>query len=536
MMHRRKFIKLSVAATALSTSLLSCNTKRKIKGSIIGASANIGHKLRDKNFDKPVETIHKKVLIVGAGVSGLSAGYFLQKRGVNDFLIFDLESQAGGNARWGSNKISSFPWGAHYITTPNNDLGEYLSFLKECGVITNFAENNIPVYNEYYLCFDPEERLYINGKWQEGLVPHFGVPDEEKNQIHSFLKMMDDYRNKKGSDGKDAFSIPVDNSSKDEEFVKLDSITMKEWLLQNDFRSEYLHWYANYCTRDDFGTSYDKVSAWTGIHYFASRKGKGTNAEHSDVLTWPEGNGFLVKHLSKDIREQVKVGQLVVRVQPNSGRILVTYFDTSDSKLKAVDAEHCILSVPQFIAARLLGDPERIKKVNEHLHYTPWMVANMAVNDLKERSGATLSWDNVLYGSNSLGYVEATHELLQQKLSKRNLTYYLPLTRLDAREERKQAQAKSYEDWVDLVIDDLKKVHPNIEDAIEELNVMIWGHAMAQPLPGLIHGAIRKELSASVGNIHFAHTDLAGVSIFEEAFYQGLNAANKVITKSNSHV
>ena len=134
-MHRRKFIKFSVAATSLSSLLLSCSPKKKIKGSIIGASSNIGHLLRDKNFDKPIEIIQKKILIVGAGVSGLSAGYFLQKNGENDFLIFDLEEQAGGNSRWGSNKISSFPWGAHYIPTPNNDLSEYISFLKECDVI-----------------------------------------------------------------------------------------------------------------------------------------------------------------------------------------------------------------------------------------------------------------------------------------------------------------------------------------------------------------------------------------------------------------
>jgi hypothetical protein len=60
---------------------------------------------------------------------------------------------------------------------------------------------------------------------------------------------------------------------------------------------------------------------------------------------------------------------------------------------------------------------------------------------------------------------------------------------------------------------------------------MIWGHAMAKPVPGLIHGKLRTELSASVGStIHFAHTDLAGVSLFEEAFCQGLAAAKKVTT------
>jgi hypothetical protein len=31
------------------------------------------------------------------------------------------------------------------------------------------------------------------------------------------------------------------------------------------------------------------------------------------------------------------------------------------------------------------------------------------------------------------------------------------------------------------------------------------------------------------GRVHFAHTDVAGVSLFEEGFYQGLAAAKKTI-------
>jgi hypothetical protein len=136
----------------------------------------------------------------------------------------------------------------------------------------------------------------------------------------------------------------------------------------------------------------------------------------------------------------------------------------------------------------------------------------------------------VIYESNSLGYVDATHELLQMKPLKRNLTFYYPLTGDIPANERKKAQTRSHSEWADIVFSDLRKVHPNIEAATEELNIMLWGHAMAQPLPGLIYGKTRKELAQSIGNkIHFAHSDLAGISIFEEAFYQGLEAAKKVI-------
>lgn len=529
-MNRRAFLKTSLAVASFSSVLSSCKKKKKIKGGMVGASAAVGHLLRDPHFSPPAEIIRKKVVIVGGGVSGLSAGYFIHKGGETDFVVLDLENEMGGNARSGANGLSAYPWGAHYIPTPNEDLPELSAFLQECGVITGYDQSGLPSFNEAYLCFDPQERLYINGRWQDGLVPHFGVPPEEQQQIRRFLEMMDTFRYQRGSDGKYAFSIPVDTSSRDTAFTQLDRLTMKEWLLQNEFTSAYLHWYVNYCTRDDFGTPFSSASAWIGIHYFASRKGKGANATHSDVLTWPEGNGFLIRQLSKPIQSQLRTGCLATQVQPTADGVRVTYFDLHDNKTKAIEAEHCVMAVPQFVGARLLNDKERLEKVHAHLQYAPWMVANLTVSELEERSGAPLSWDNVLYNSASLGYVEATHELLQQHLTKRNLTYYLPLTGEPVAEARNAARQRSHKDWVALVIKDLEKVHPNIEEAIEEVQVMIWGHAMAQPVPGMIFGGVRQELGASLHDrIHFAHTDLAGASIFEEGFYKGLAAAKKII-------
>ena len=41
-----------------------------------------------------------------------------------------------------------------------------------------------------------------------------------------------------------------------------------------------------YSCRDDYGVSHSKVSAWAGLHYFASRAGKAYNADSPNhVLT-----------------------------------------------------------------------------------------------------------------------------------------------------------------------------------------------------------------------------------------------------------
>jgi hypothetical protein len=53
---------------------------------------------------------------------------------------------------------------------------------------------------------------------------------------------------------------------------------------------------------------------------------------------------------------------------------------------------------------------------------------------------------------------------------------------------------------------------------------------MISPVPGFIFGVQKAKSAQPIDNrIYFAHTDLAGISIFEEAFYQGVNVVNKML-------
>ncbi len=530
-MKRKNFLQVMVLSPFVIGLISSCKKGRKITGTITGASAAIGHQLRDKPAEKAVsETISKKVVIIGAGISGLSAARQLMKKGVNDFLVLELENYPGGNSSYASNDISAYPQGAHYIPIPNLYLTEYISFLQENGVITGFDDKGLPVYNEMFLCFDSQERLFINGNWQEGVIPKRGLQKEDQKEIERFFVLMNEYRLLKGSDGKYAFNIPVNDSSSDEALQRLDNITMQQWLSQHHFTSPYLSWYVNYCTRDDFATTVDKVSAWAAIHYYASRKGIASNAQSADVLTWPEGNGFLMNKLLQVCKQQVRLNALTTSIKQTNNGVEVSFLDTLTQKKVLVHAQQCILACPQYITGRLLHDKSRMDTVKQHFSYTPWLVANIKTTFPKHPAEIGLSWDNVFYNSPSLGYVNATHQLPQQTVGLTNITYYLPLTDSDAKTERVKASTLAHEDWCKMIMADMEKAHPGIGDLVAEINVTLWGHSMVQPLPGFVTGEERKELARSIGNnIHFAHTDIAGLSIFEEAFYQGIQAADKVI-------
>ena len=56
----------------------------------------------------------------------------------------------------------------------------------------------------------------------------------------------------------------------------------------------------------------------------------------------------------------------------------------------------------------------RIAQAAQRLQHAPWLVANLQLRaPLADRPGAPPSWDNVVYGSAGLGYVDAMHQSLQ---------------------------------------------------------------------------------------------------------------------------
>jgi hypothetical protein len=50
---------------------------------------------------------------------------------------------------------------------------------------------------------------------------------------------------------------------------------------------------------------------------------------------------------------------------------------------------------------------------------------------------------------------------------------------------------------------------------------MRYGHAMAIPVPGMRSHAALAALASASDRVRFAHSDLSGYSILEEAFFHG---------------
>lgn len=502
-----------------------------IKGSIKGPNAKAGHILRDKiKLPEPTSSRAIKTLIIGGGIAGLSAARWLKKNGHQDFELLELEENLGGNSSFGKNETSAYPLGAHYITLANHHDKELLNFLEESNIINHF-ENGLPFYNEFALCFEPEERLLINGQWQEGLIPEFGVPDADKKQIKDFLQLVDLLKDAKGIDGKFAFDIPLANSTADAIYRDLDQTSFKDYLKNKGFNSKYLLWYLEYCCKDEYGQKLNNISAWAGLHYFAARKGKAANAEDNAIITWPEGNGYIMNCLAAEVKAHTKSPLMVYSLTENEdGKVAVTVFDLKTEKTSIIYADKVILCAPQFVNNKLLQNWNRPEIDYNDFNYSPWLVANITVNALANNKGEGICWDNVAYNTASVGYVNANHQNIKISDDKRVLTYYLPLCEHNPQVDRIAAYSRTYEQWLDIIIPEMEFMHPNISENIDHIELCIWGHGMISPAPGFIWGQNRENALKPIDDkIFFAHSDLSGISIFEEAFHQGIRAAKEVL-------
>ena len=495
---RRKFLQAGSAALVG----LSVKGDRPISGSFVNDSFQLGHQLRDRaSFPAVRRTQKLAVVIVGGGIAGLSAAWRLNKHAFHDFVLLEMNEQLGGNSRWGQNEITPYPWAAHYVPVPGPKATYVRELFEELGVLRNGE------WEERYLCFAPQERLYLYGRWQEGIEPAIGLGSEDRAQFRKLEDRIHQFRTTGG------FAIPMESGLSAGQH-ELDRISFDEWLRQEGMGSRIMNWYMNYCCRDDYGALAADTSAWAGIHYFASRE-----PEEKGPLTWPEGNGWIVKRLLERVGSRVRSGQMVHRIERRKNDVSVFSGDTE------YRAQFVIFAAPTFLAPYLI---EGMAPVQD-FEYSPWLTANLTLDRLPANYGSDMTWDNVVMNSPTLGYVDAMHQTVRSHVERTVWTFYWALAEGAPAANRRMLLEKDWGYWKEAILHDLERVHPDIRECVSRVDVMRFGHAMARPKCGAIFSEERRRLAKLEGRVLFANSDLSGFSIFEEAQYRGVRAAEKVL-------
>jgi hypothetical protein len=496
---RREF----VASGAAALVGLSIKGDRSMAGGFVNDDFALGHAIRERRALGPArETTRVPLVIVGGGIAGLSAAWRLQKRGLDSFVLLEMSAQPGGNARWGENQTSAYPWAAHYVPVPGKAAAYVRELFAELGILK--ADGT---WEERYLCFAPQERLFVYGRWQEGIEPSTGLTAKDREQFQRLAEITDSLR----TTGR--FTVPLDVgvSSVDE---ALDRTSFATWLAACGFDSKPLLWFMNYVCRDDYGAMAADVSAWAGLHYFASRE-----SEEKGPLTWPEGNGWIVKQLLKRVGRFVRSGQTVRAIRRDGSAFLIRAGDV-DYRSRVV-----IFAAPTFLAPFIVEGMAPLTG----FEYSPWLTANLTLDAIPDIDRGEPAWDNVVMASPTLGYVDAMHQSLRTVADRTVWTFYWALAQGSASSNRAMLLQKDWWYWKEAILSDLERAHPSIRKCVSRVDIMRMGHAMVRPSVGSIFSRERQTLKRGTNGLLFAHSDVSGLSLFEEAQYRGITAADRAM-------
>ena len=487
-------------------------------GALIETGMTRGHAVvRDGAVPAPAASRSVKVAIVGGGVAGLAAAWELARRGVKDAVVFELDDVFGGTARGGASSVTPYPWGAHYVVAPQRDDEDLAVLLAEMGAIEGHAKDGTPIVDEALRCREPEERVWYLGRWWEGLYLDAGANVDDRRQLAAFKAEIDRWAGWRDAQGRRAFAIPRSRGTDDPEVIALDRISFAQWLDARGLVSPRLRWLCDYACRDDYTLTAATTSAWAGIFYFAARQ-RGPGAASQTVVTWPNGNAALVAQLAKSAT--IEKGVAVAKVADDGTLIAV-----GEHGPVAIRAESVIVATPRFVARRI------VDALHAHAQgdYGAWVVANvhLRARPVERGHGAPPAWDNVFRDSPSLGYVCATHQRGRDR-GPTVWTWYYPFTDEHPSDVREKLAGAGYAEWAEVILADLSRAHPDVRDHVERIEVAFWGHGMVRPRVGSLFPGVDH---AAIGNIHFAHTDLSGLALFEEAFDHGLRAAREVAGK-----
>lgn len=529
---RRDFVRAlgAIGAIAVAPALMGLSAKgRVIGGGFVPDGSASGHALRDGTARARLRegaarrgARRVKVAIVGGGMGGLSAAWRLDALGMHDWTLLEMDARTGGNARSVDYSGQRAPWGAHYVPVPSHDAVYVRQLFRELGVLG--ADG---VWDERVLCHTPQERIWQHGRWHEGLEPTDAMSRAHREQFRRFEERIGEWR------ATGMFSVPTADgharrvaahraggaAAQQAAVVEaLDTHTALEWMTREGFTAAALRWWVEYGTRDDYGASLSQASAWAAVHYFAGR-----NAVEQGPLTWPEGNDWIAQQLTQQLsvrrhasgRARIVTGAPAWQIARQGSRWIV------DTPSERITADVVIWCAPLFVLPRVCN-AVTLPVTQE---YAPWVVANIVVDRPPASVGAELAWDNVIYGSRSLGYVNAAHQGLGTPTDRMVWTWYHAVVDRPARDARQYVQQRAWSSWRDEILADLSRAHGDIADCVARIDIMRWGHAMARPTPGVLKRVATLNAWQPAPHLFVAHADLSGLSLFEESQWHGVHAA-----------
>jgi oxygen-dependent protoporphyrinogen oxidase len=488
--NRRDFIKFVVAGAVtagcpidLSLAAQTADTQKSHAADVDGEDNRICHQVRDgKVFTRPAASARHDVVIVGGGVSGLTAAYRLQHR---DFLLLEKEPHWGGNAYAMEYEGSTYATGSAFLA---KDEYTY-EFAKELGMPL------LPVNS-------PDASI-IRGElvldtWGEGLskLPYSPSVRESFKKFKKEMLAIDLEKR-----GKELYDKPFSD------FLK-------------GYPEELTQWWDNFGP-SNWGATTEDTAAGVAI---AALQEMVEESRTDDRYTWPGGLGAITKKLADILqpkfKDRMQAGATTVAVVSEKEEVQVTYM--LGGELKTVAAKAVIMATPKFITRRIVdGLADKQSEAMQQIRYIPYPVVNLIFDKPVFNHG----YDTWCPGNSFTDFVVADWVIQKQAGYQQKfniLSCYTPMKEEERSHLLNEAGARKI---AANVLSDFQKLMPGFDVDPVEVHIYRRGHPLYMSTPGL-YTQVQPLVRQPMDRIFFANTDSEGP---ESTTNEGILAAQRAV-------
>lgn len=444
---RREFIKFVVAGSVAAgcpideTLLAVPDSKASATPAVHGEHFEVCHQVRDDHqFEHPVATRKADIVIVGGGIAGLSAAYFLRGK---DWLLLEKESFFGGNAY--QEEYGGQPYATGSAYAYRGDYGDQLA--NELGLKLPFVNNPDPTIIN---------KTFVTDTWKTGLdqLPY------SKEIVASFRKFRDDM-------------MKINLADK---IMELDAQPFANFT--GAYAPEVQQWWDGYGP-SNWGATAEDSSALVGV---GSVQDLISGGDAKRVIL-PGGLGCithkLVEALQLKYKERMLGDVAVVAVVQDKDGVRVTYLH--EGKLLTVAAKAALLCTPKHITSRIvMGLPFEQKAAMRRTRYAPYPVVNVIFDKPVYNRG----YDNWCPGNSFTDFIVADWTVQKNRGYKQKyniLSFYTPLREMQRSTLLDEDDCKSL---AARVLADFQKLLPECNVAPLEVRIFRRGHPMYMAVPG----------------------------------------------------
>ena len=291
-----------------------------------------------------------RVVIIGAGLSGLGTAYYLKQAGLSDFKILEIAPNIGGRVQTATYQL---PGGE--TVSADSGMEEYWDSNPAVDVIKalkldareDVAVSSIVLKNKLYPLLEDTQADFhakVFTASERAALKDF------KARIAPMIKPL-----KTGTPLLPAMQPLVD-------------VSLGDWIKTQNLPEKVSEW-LRVSLECEIGTGWENISAVDGLaelHIFLGEEGEKAHRING-------GNARFTAAIADFVgREKIKTGQRVTRLVSSKDRITVSYRDLATNTIHKVEADFAVSTIPLFRLFEMQFEPALSKKKAEAIASMSW--------------------------------------------------------------------------------------------------------------------------------------------------------------------